>query len=73
MADLDQPMLTRSRCVSHEVPFYEGDPGSPNYDVAADDQRFIIVLPASTGGPDRLNVVLGCSPAIWRPATAGIP
>jgi Tol biopolymer transport system component len=49
-----------------EVPFYEGDPGSPNYDVAADDQRFVIVLPASTGGPDRLNVVQGWKKQILR-------
>jgi hypothetical protein len=49
-----------------EVPYYEGDPGSPNYDVAADDQRFIIVLPATTGGPDRLNVVQGWKAEVLR-------
>jgi Tol biopolymer transport system component len=49
-----------------DVPLYEGDPGSPNYDVALDDQRFLIVLPASTEGPDRINVIQGWKAGILR-------
>ena len=49
-----------------EAPFYEGDPGSPNYDVAPDNQRFILVLPGSTEGPDRLHVIQGWKAEILR-------
>ena len=49
-----------------ETPYYEGDPGSPNYDVAADDQRFVMVLPATTGGPNRLHVIQGWKAEILR-------
>ena len=41
--------------------FFEADPGAPNYDVALDDQRFLMVLSSDNEGPDRLNVVQG-----WR-------
>jgi hypothetical protein len=46
--------------------FYEGEPGGPNYDVSLDDQRFLMVLPGSTEGPDRLNVVQGWKAEIER-------
>lgn len=46
--------------------FYEGEPGGPNYDVSLDDQRFLMVLPGSTEGPDRLNVVQGWKAEIGR-------
>lgn len=49
-----------------ETPYYEGDPGSPNYDVAPDDQRFVMVLPATTGGPNRLHVIQGWKAEILR-------
>lgn len=49
-----------------EVPLYEGEPGSPNYDVALDDRRFLMVFPASTDGPDRLNVIQGWKAQILR-------
>ncbi len=49
-----------------EAPYYEVDPGSPNYDVAPDGQRFIMVFPADTGGPPRLNVVQGWKEEILR-------
>ena len=39
--------------------YFEADPGGPNYDVARDDQRFLMVLSGDTDGPDRLNVVQG--------------
>lgn len=37
--------------------YFEAEPGAPNYDVARDDQRFLMVVPGDTEGPDRLNVV----------------
>lgn len=37
--------------------YFEAEPGGPNYDVARDDQRFLMVLPGNTAGPDRLNLV----------------
>jgi hypothetical protein len=49
-----------------EVPYYEGDPGMPNYDVTPDGQRFLMVFPASTEGPDRLNVIQGWKAEILR-------
>ena len=49
-----------------EAPYYEGDPGSPNYDVTPDGQRFVMVFPADTGGPARLNVVQGWKAEILR-------
>jgi eukaryotic-like serine/threonine-protein kinase len=49
-----------------EVPYYEADPGMPNYDVAPDGQRFVMVFPASTEGPDRLNVIQGWKTEILR-------
>jgi Tol biopolymer transport system component len=49
-----------------EAPFYEGDPGSPNYDVAPDGQRFVMVFPSDTGGPARLHVVQGWKAEILR-------
>ena len=49
-----------------DVPLYEGDPGSPNYDVAPDDQRLLMVLPATTDGPDRLHVIQGWQADILR-------
>ena len=49
-----------------EVPFYEGDPGMPNYDVAPGDRGFVMVLPASTEGPDRLNVIQGWKAEVVR-------
>jgi hypothetical protein len=49
-----------------EVPLYEADPGAPNYDISADDQRFILVLPSRPDGPERLNVVQGWKAEIQR-------
>jgi eukaryotic-like serine/threonine-protein kinase len=46
--------------------FYEGEPGGPNYDISPDGQRFLMVLPGSTEGPDRLNVVQGWKAEIER-------
>jgi hypothetical protein len=46
--------------------YYEGEPGGPNYDVSADGQRFLMVLPGSTEGPDRLIVVDGWKGEIER-------
>jgi serine/threonine-protein kinase len=43
--------------VLFEAPWYEADPGAPNYDVSLDGQRFLLVLPARPDGPERLNVV----------------
>jgi hypothetical protein len=34
-------------------------PADPGYDVSVDDQRFLMVLPGSTEGPNRLNVIQG--------------
>jgi eukaryotic-like serine/threonine-protein kinase len=49
-----------------DAPYYEGDPGMPNYDVTPDGQRFLMVFPASTDGPDRLNVIQGWKTEILR-------
>lgn len=49
-----------------EVPYYEGDPGMPNYDVTPDGQRFMMVFPATTEGPDRLNVIQGWKAEMLR-------
>jgi hypothetical protein len=46
--------------------FFEADPGAPNYDVSLDDQRFLMVLPSDTEGPDRLNVVQGWKAEVLR-------
>jgi Tol biopolymer transport system component len=46
--------------------YFEADPGGPNYDVARDDQRFLMVLSGDTDGPDRLNVVQGWKPELLR-------
>jgi hypothetical protein len=46
--------------------YYQGEPGGPNYDVSADGQRFLMVLPGSTEGPDRLIVVDGWKAEIER-------
>lgn len=46
--------------------FFEAEPGGPNYDVTPDDQRFLMVLPGDTEGPDRLNVVQGWKADILR-------
>jgi hypothetical protein len=46
--------------------YHEGEPGGPNYDVTADGQRFLMVLPGSTDGPERLYVVDGWKAEIER-------
>jgi Tol biopolymer transport system component len=46
--------------------FYEAEPGSPNYDVALDDQRLLMVVQGSSEGPDRLNVIQGWKAEILR-------
>jgi serine/threonine-protein kinase len=46
--------------------YFEGEPGGPNYDVSPDDQRFLMVLPGTTDGPDRLNVIQGWKAEIER-------
>jgi WD40-like Beta Propeller Repeat len=46
--------------------YFEADPGSPNYDVTPDGQRFLLVQPGSTEGPDRLNVIQGWKAQILR-------
>ena len=51
--------------------YYEGEPGGPNYDVSLDDQRFLMVLPGSTDGPDRLNLIQAWKPEIERRLRAG--
>ena len=46
--------------------YYEAEPGGPNYDVTRDDQRFLMVLPGDSEGPDRLNVVQNWKAEILR-------
>ena len=46
--------------------FFEAAPGSPNYDVTPDDQRFLMVVQGSSEGPDRLNVIQGWKADIVR-------
>jgi serine/threonine-protein kinase len=52
--------------VLFEGRYFEADPGSPNYDVTPDGQRFLMVLAGATEGPDRLNVVQGWKADIMR-------
>jgi len=52
--------------VLFEGHFFEGEPGEPNYDVSPDGQRFLMVLPGDTNGPDRLNVVQGFKAEVLR-------
>jgi hypothetical protein len=52
--------------VLFEGSYYEGEPGGPNYDVSPDGQRFLMVLPGSSEGPDRLNRVTGWKSLIER-------
>ena len=46
--------------------YFEAEPGGPNYDVARDGQRFLMVLSGDTEGPDRLNVVQNWKAEILR-------
>jgi hypothetical protein len=40
-----------------EADFYEVATGEPDYDVSADDERFLIVPRGRSDGPERLNVI----------------
>ena len=51
--------------------FFEAQPGGPNYDVAPDDHRFLMILQGSTEGPDRLNVIQGWKAELHRRLDAG--
>jgi Tol biopolymer transport system component len=46
--------------------YFEAEPGAPNYDVTPDGQRFLMVLPGDTDGPDRLNVIQGWKAEVLR-------